>query len=317
MSVFSKFEVRGPDARGFVDSIGANRTPKAGRIGLTHALTSAGGTHSEFTVTVLADDHIYLTSAAAAEQMDEDLLRDRAQGFDASVTCVTEDFGVIGLMGPKSRDVLGASTGADLGTGFPWLSVREIVVAGIPVRALRVSYVGELGWELHVAADRMRELFLAIEEAGKPHGLGFFGAYAMNAMRLEKGYRAWGVDFTTERTPAETGAGFLIKMDHDFVGKDALAKRMEADDRWEMVLLDIENGEVDPYYAHGVIRNERVVGIVGSAAYGHRTGKTLALAYLRDRTARDGLEVEILGRRRRAQILPQVPFDPTNARMKQ
>ena len=317
MSVFSKFEVRGPDARGFVDSIGANRTPKAGRIGLTHALTSAGGTHSEFTVTVLADDHIYLTSAAAAERMDEDLLRDRVQGFDASVTRVTEDFGVIGLMGPKSRDVLGASTDADLGAGFPWLSVREIVVAGIPVRALRVSYVGELGWELHVAADRMRELFLAIEEAGKPHGLGFFGAYAMNAMRLEKGYRAWGVDFTTERTPAETGAGFLIKMDHDFVGKDALAKRMEADDRWEMVLLDIENGEVDPYYAHGVIRNERVVGIVGSAAYGHRTGKTLALAYLRDRTARDGLEVEILGRRRRAQILPQVPFDPTNARMKQ
>jgi len=139
----------------------------------------------------------------------------------------------------------------------------------------------------------------------------------MDAMRLEKGYRAWGSDFTTERTPAETGAGFLIKMDHDFVGKDALAKRMEADDRWEMVLLEIENGDVDPYYAHCVVRNGRVVGIVGSAAYGHRTGKTLALAYLRDRTARDGLEVEILGRRRRAQILPQVPFDPTNARMKQ
>ena len=116
----------------------------------------------------------------------------------------------------------------------------------------------------------------------------------MNAMRLEKGYRAWGADFTTERTPAETGAGFLINMDHDFVGKDALAKRMEADDRWEMVLLDIENGEVDPYYAHGVIRNERVVGIVGSAAYGHRTGKTLALAYLLDRTRVTGWRLKFL-----------------------
>ncbi len=316
MSFLSKFEVKGADARAFVDSIGANRAPEAGRVGLTHALTHAGGTCSEFTVAALAKDHLCLTSAAAAEEMDEDLLRDRAIGFDVTITRVTDAFGVLGLMGPKSREVLGTLTDAALDADFPWLSVREITVAGIAVRALRISYVGELGWELHVAADRMAELFLALEMAGNPHGLGFFGAYAMNAMRLEKGYRAWGSDFTTERTPAESGAGFLIRMDHDFIGKDALARRMKSEDRWEMVLLDIASGEVDPYHAHGVVQADRVVGIVTSAAYGGRTNKTLALAYLRDRTARDGLEVEILGQRRAAQILEQVPFDPGNARMK-
>ncbi len=316
MSIFSKFDVTGPDARAFVDSIGANRAPKTWRIGLTHALTAAGGTQSEFTVSVLADDYIYLTSAAAAEEMDDDLLRARAEGFDVTITRVTEDLGVLGLMGPKSRDVLSELTDADLGAGFPWLSVRGIEVSGLPVRALRMSYVGELGWELHVKTADMPALIDTVEEAGKPHGLGFFGAYAMNAMRLEKGYRAWGADFTTERTPAETGAGFMIKMGHDFIGKDALASRMQAEDRWDMVLLDLDTTEVDPYYAHGVYQGDRVVGIVTSAGFGHRTGKTLALAYLRDRSARDGLSVEILGQRRRAVVLDLPPYDPENSRMK-
>ena len=138
----------------------------------------------------------------------------------------------------------------------------------------------------------------------------------MNVMRLEKGYRAWGTDFTTERTPAETGAGLLIKLDHAFTGKAALAARMEAEDRWDMVLLEIVAGDVDPYYAHGLYQGEVCVGIVTSAAYGHRTGKTLALAYLRDRRARIGLEVEILGRRRPAALLERPPFDPDNMRLR-
>ncbi len=313
MSVFAKFEVTGPEARAFVDALGANKAPKGGRIGLTHALTPAGGTRSEFTVTALSDDHFYLTSAAAAEEMDGDLLLEHAKEFEVGVTRVTEAFGVLSLMGPKSRAVLESLTEDDLGS---WLSVREMSLGGIPLRALRVSYVGELGWELHVPAARMRDLFLLLEEAGKPHGLGFFGAYAMNAMRLEKGYRAWGTDFTTERTPAETGAGLLIKLDHAFTGKAALAARMEAEDRWDMVLLEIVAGDVDPYYAHGLYQGEVCVGIVTSAAYGHRTGKTLALAYLRDRRARIGLEVEILGRRRPAALLERPPFDPDNMRLR-
>lgn len=317
LSVFSKFEVTGADARAFVDALGCNRARKVGRVGLTHALTPAGGTQAEFTVSALAEDRFYLTSAAAAEEMDEDLLRARAEGFDIEIANVTEDFGVLGVMGPKSRAVLAGLTDADLGGGFPWLAVREIDVAGVPVRALRVSYVGELGWELHVARERMQQVFEAVEDAGREHGAGLFGAYAMNAMRLEKGYRAWGADYTTERTPAESGAGFAIDMAHDFVGKEALADRMQADDRWDMVLLEVETTEIDPYFAHGVLQGERVVGVVTSAAFGHRTGATLALAYLRDRKAREGLEVDVLGRRRVARVLDKAPYDPENLRLKQ
>ena len=315
MSVFTKFEVTGPDARAFIDALGTNRCPKVGRIGLTHALSPAGGTESEFTVTALGEDHIYLTCAAAAEERDEDLLRARAVGFDVSVTNVTEAWGVLGLMGPKSRAVLESLTSDDLGN---WLSAREITVAGIPVRALRVSYVGELGWELHMAAEHMRDLFKAIEDAGTPHGLGFFGAYAMNAMRLEKGYAAWGADFTTERTPAETGAGHLIKPEgREFIGKAALLDRMAAEDRWELVLLEVETSDIDPYYAHGVYQGEACVGIVTSAAFGHRTGKTLALAYLRDRSARSDLRVNVLGRDLSAHILERAPYDPENRKLKE
>lgn len=317
MSVFSKFEVTGPDARAFVDSLGANRAPKTGRIGLTHALTPAGGTQAEFTVAALAEDRFYLTSAAAAEEMDADLLRARIGGFDAELANVTAGRGVIGLMGPKSRDILSTLTGADLGAGFPWLGVAEIEVAGLPVRALRVSYVGELGWELHARCADMAPLFDALEAAGKPHGLGVFGAYAMNAMRLEKGYRAWGAEFTTERSPAETGMAALVRPEgRDFVGRDALLARREAPDRWEMVLLSLAVDGVDPFYAHPVLADGRPVGIVTSGGWGHRTGQALALAYLRKRGLREGLSVEILGRPVAATVLDQPPFDPANARMK-
>ena len=313
MSVFAKFDITGPDARRYVDSIGANKAPRVGRIGLTHALSPAGGTESEFTVAVLAEDHIYLTSAAAAEERDEDLLRARANGLDVIISRVTDDYGVLGVMGPNARTMLERLSSADLGS---WLSVSEVEISGIPVRAIRVSYIGELGWELHVAVNQMRDLFMVLEKTGRAFGLGYFGAYAMNAMRLEKGYPAWGADFTTERTPAETGAGHLIKMDHEFTGKAALTERMQSDDRWEMVLLEVETTDVDPYYAHGVYQQNNCVGIVTSAAHGHRTGKTLAMAYLRDRTARDNLTVEILGKMRTAQILSTPPFDPENIRMK-
>lgn len=317
LSVFSKFEVTGPQARAFVDSLGANRPPKTGQIGLTHVLTPAGGTASEFTVSALAEDRFYLTSAAAAEEMDEDLLTARSVGFAVTISNVTDSLGVLGLMGPRARDILSGLTDADLGAAFPWLSVREITLAGVAVRALRVSYVGELGWELHVARTDLPTLFDALEAAGKPHGMGLFGAHSMNSMRLEKGYRAWGADFTTERTPAESGAGDLVRPEgRSFVGRDALVQRMAADTRWEMVLLSIDTDQTDPFYSHSVFHAGKPVGVVTSGGWGHRTGKALALAYLRTRGLREGLSVEILGSRRPAQVLDQPPFDPTNERMK-
>ena len=286
LSAFSKFEITGADAPAFVERLGANRPPRAiGRIGLTHALTEAGGIASELTVTRLAAHRYYLTSAAAAKRHDEDLLRRHAASFaDADVVNRTEDLGVLGLMGPEARTVLGALTDSDLDpAAFPWLSARAVRVGTVEAWALRVSCAGECGWELHVALADLPTLHETLCAAGATVGLRPFGAYAMNSMRLEKGYRAWGADLTTERTPLEAGLGHLVRTEgREFAGREALLARAGSPSAWRMALLSIEpDGDADPFYTHTVWRGERAIGIVTSAAPGHRTGLALALAYLR------------------------------------
>ena len=348
LSAFAKFEIAGADAGAFVERLGANRPPRMdGRIGLTHVLTGAGGVASEFTVTRLAGDRYYLTSAAAAERHDEDVLRRHAAAFaDVEVLNRTEHLGVLGLMGPESRTVLGALTDADLGDdAFPWLAARTIRAGGVETRTLRVSYVGEYGWELHVAMADLPALHEALCAAGHPVGLRPFGAYAMNSMRLEKGYRAWGADLTTERTPIESGLGRLVRSeDREFTGRDTLLARAGSPgcvsssssaptallasagspDAWRMVLLSMEpDADADPFYTHTVWKGGRPVGIVTSGAPGHRTGTVLALAYLRPEAAKTdapgtngALEVSILGRRSRARVLDAPPYDPDNDRLR-
>ena len=362
LSAFSKFEIAGADATACMERLGANRPPRAiGRIGLIHALTGAGGVASEFTVTRLAADRYYLTSAAAAERHDEDLLRRHAASFaDVRVTNRTEHLGILGLMGPEAPTVLGALADADLdGEAFPWLSARTLRIdaaeagtarAGTTVeaRALRVSYAGECGWELHVAMADLPALHEALRRAGAAVGLRPFGAYAMNSLRLEKGYRAWGADLTTERTPLEAGLDHLVRTEgREFAGREALLVRAASPSAWRMALLSVEpDGDADPFHTHTVWQDGRAVGIVTSAAPGHRTGTVLALAYLRPeadsrerrvpaghgrparRSDRDGipesggnggsgaLDISILGRRRPAQVLADPPYDPAGTRLR-
>ena len=328
LSAFAKFDVAGPDATAFVERLGANRPPREiGRIGLTHVLTEAGGVASEFTITRIAADRYYLTSAALAERHDEDVLRRHTAAFtDVEVVNRTEHLGVLGLAGPEARSVLGAVTDADLDdAAFPWLSARTIRIGAVETRALRVSYVGELGWELHVAMADLPVLHEALCAAGDPVGLTPFGAYAMNSMRLEKGYRAWGTDLTTERTPIESGLGRLVRAaGREFTGREALLSRAGSRDAWRMVLLSLEpDADADPFHTHTVWKGGQPVGIVTTGAPGHRTGTVLALAYLRPESAQaeargtgDGLEVSLLGRRRRARVLDAPPWDPGNARLR-
>ena len=328
LSAFAKFEVAGADATAFMQRLGANRPPRAvGRIGLTHVLTEAGGVASELTVTRLAANRYYLTGAAAAERHDEDVLRRHAAAFaDVEVRNRTEHLGVLGLAGPAARTVLGALTDAGLDdAAFPWLSARTIRVGAVEVRALRVSYVGELGWELHVAMTDLPALHETLCAAGDPLGLKPFGAYAMNSMRLEKGYRAWGADLTTERTPIESGLGRLVRTTgREFTGRTALLARAESAHAWRMVLLSLEpDADADPFYTHTVWRDGQPIGIVTSGAPGHRTDTMLALAYLRPESTHagapdptGGLEVSLLGRRRRARVLDAPPYDPADARLR-
>ena len=193
------------------------------------------------------------------------------------------------------------------------------------VKILRVSYVGELGYELHAKMADLPPLFDALEEAGKAFGMGYYGAYAANSMRLEKGYRAWGSDLTTERDLVETGLSVFCKTEgRDFLGRSALEDRLQQSGRWQMKLLSIESDQQDPFYAHSLYVGDEPVGVVTSGGYGHRSQKTLALAYLSDpeeaikADAGEGspLEIRILNKRYQATILDEVPFDPKNVRLK-
>lgn len=322
LSAFAKFEVTGPDALAFAESLGANRAPRRdGRIGLTHALTPAGGVASEFTVTRLSADRIYLTSAAAAERHDHDLLRVRARGHDVAITNRTEALGILAVTGPRARAILTPLADADLSnTAFPWLSAVEMSVAGIAVRALRVSFAGELGWELHVPMNRLGALHDSLTQAGPAHGLRPAGTYALNALRLEKGYRAWGADLTTERTPLEAGLDALVRAEgRTFIGREAMLGRA---DPWRMELLELAcEGDLLPHAAHAVMQECRPVGIVTSGAYGHRVSKMLALAYLRPGVVAppEGgapLTVDLLGTEVAVEILAEPPYDPRSQRQR-
>jgi dimethylglycine dehydrogenase len=324
LSAFSKYELRGPGALAFLEGLGANRPPRRdGGVGLLQVLTPAGGVASEFTVTRLSAERFYLVSAAAAERHDLDLLTARSRGADGvTVENLTTARGVLAVAGPHARDILSQVTDADLGNAaFPWLTAREIEAAGVRALALRVSYVGELGWELHHELADQAPLFDALVAAGEAYGLAPFGAYAMNALRLEKGYRAWGMDLSTERTPLEAGFAPFVKTDgRDFVGRDSMLARTASGEAWRMTLLEIVTADADPFAGHAVMAGETLVGLVTSGAYGHRVDKALALAYLDPRAlaaaGSERLFVVILEDPRPARILEKAPYDPDNARMR-
>ncbi len=315
LTAFAKFQVTGKDALASIDTLGANHAPaRNGRIGLTHVLTPSGGIASEFTVTRLADDHLYLTSAAAARRQDADVLRTHCASFDAAeVRDLTEAFGILALMGPSSRQVLQALSSEDLSNAsFPWLSARVMDVAGVQTTALRVSYAGELGWELHVPMANMAELYEALVREGGPADLVHFGAFALNSMRLEKGYRAWGMDLGTERTPLEAGLERLVRPEH----RAALAAKRDAPFRME--LLALENDGPDPFALHPVYSGDQVAGLVTSGGFGHRTQMKLALAYLQPGKLDSNapLSVRVLGQKLPARVLDAPPFDPQNVRLR-
>ena len=322
LSSFAKFEVSGRDAAALLDRLFANRLPRrAGGIALAHMLTEAGRIESECTVTRLADDRFYLLSAAVAELHDLDLLEQgRRTGERAEIANVTDDFGVLVLTGPRAREVLARLTDADLANAaFPWLTAREIAVAGVPLRALRVSYAGELGWELHTPMAELAKVYDALMAAGQAHGIANFGAYALNSLRLEKAYKGWGAELTNEITMIEADMERFVRMDKgDFVGREALARRKEEGIALKCVYLRVDDGDADPRGNEPVYDGERIVGVSTSGGYGHAVGQTLAFAYVEPRLAAPGSRVAlgILGERRGAEVLAEPAYDPANAHLR-
>ncbi|MBT5414991.1 MAG: GcvT family protein, partial [Rhodospirillaceae bacterium] len=317
LSAFGKIDVSGPNAETFLDRMVANRVPRrTGGIVLTHMLNRLGTIEAEMTVARMEDDRFYLLFAAFHELRVRDwLVRHRRPGEQVEIANVSEDFGCLVLSGPRARNILGTIT-PDLldNEGFPWLRAREIKAAGITVRALRLSYVGELGWELHVPMAGMARVYDALREAGRPHGLGNFGSYALNAMRLEKGFKGTS-ELTNEVTLPEAEVMRFVKLDKgDFVGRAATVASLGSPPRWRCAYLAIEAGDADCNGGDAVFADGKVVGAVSSGAYGHCVGRSLAFAYLKPDCAAPGteLEVQILDTRRPAVVLGKPAYDPAS-----
>jgi dimethylglycine dehydrogenase len=322
LSTFAKFEVTGPGAKAFLDRICANRVPtREGGIALGHFLNENGFVESEMTITRLGPERYYILSAAAAQLYDMDQLRWRLEPGEAvEIADLTDAYGVLVLAGPRARDLLATATSADLSNAaFRWLTGREIEAAGVPgVRALRVNYVGELGWELHVPMERMPALFDALMRAGKPHGLRLFGTYAMNSLRMEKAYRAWGGELTNEITMIEGDMERFLDLGKDFVGKAATLRSKRVGPRSKLVYLAIDAADSDCLGNEPVYAEDRLVGVTTGGAYGHAVKQSLAFAYVEPALARAGqdFEIEMQGDRRAARIIPQPAWDPRNERLK-
>ncbi len=321
LSTFAKVEVTGPDAAAWLDRICANQPPRRdGGMALTHLLNDNGFIEAEITVTRLAADRFYLLSGAAAQLHDLDNLRWRiASGERVAVADVTDAFGTLVLAGPRARAVLAACTDAELSNAaFRWLTAREATVAGVDgVRLLRMTYVGELGWELHVPRAGMAAVFDALTEAGAAHGLSLFGTVAMNMLRLEKAYRGWGSELTAEVDMIEASMERFLRLDNRaFIGRDATLRRQAQGPRMKLVLLAVDAADADCLGNEPVYAGERLAGLTTSGGYGPAVGQSLAFAYVAPELAAAdaALDVLLLGERRSARVLADAPWDPDNLR---
>ncbi|MEO0496705.1 MAG: aminomethyltransferase family protein, partial [Pseudomonadota bacterium] len=322
MTAFAKMEVTGPGARDWLNYVFANSVPKtAGRIALCHLLTPAGGVRSEFTVYEWAPGRFYLVSAGAFELHDHDTLR-RHLPDDGSVelTPITGKYGVLVLAGPKSRDILSKVTHADLSNqAFKWLSAKEIDVGLCRAHALRVNFVGELGWELHHPMEMQTQIFDTLMEAGAGHGLKPFGIRAMDAMRLEKSYRLIPREMSIEYSAYESALDRFIKMDKPFVGRDGLAQWEKNGRDWAFVTLEVSGvTDADARGSEVILKDGEMIGRATSGGYGFRVGKSLAMAMVKPEFAAEGttMDIVILGEKRQASVVSESPFDPTNERLR-
>jgi dimethylglycine dehydrogenase len=321
LTPFTKHEVTGPGAEAWLEGLVANKVPtKTGRIALCHALTRRGGIRSEFTITKLADEHYYLVSAGAAERYDADYLL-RSLPHDGSVTLrnITTSRGCFVLAGPRAREVLAKLTDMALdNAAFPWLTGRIAEIALAPaVYALRVNFVGALGWELHFPIEYAHHLFDAVFAAGKEFGIGMVGMRAMESLRMEKSYRMWGTDLTRDYTPFEAGLERFVRMNKGpFIGREALERQLSTGVPHRFVTLEVHDvADADPLGNEPLFDNKgAIVGRATSGYYGHELQKSLAIGYLRSESAEAGAElaIEILGERKRASLLVDSPFDPEN-----
>jgi 4-methylaminobutanoate oxidase (formaldehyde-forming) len=285
-SSFAKFEMTGRDAAKALSWICANDVARApGRLTYTQLLNSRGGIECDLTVARLADDRFYIVTGTGFRTHDFAWIAQNVPaGSDARLSDVTEQWGTLSLFGPRARDVLAAATDADISNAaFPFGHVREIAVAGVMVRALRVTYVGELGWELHTPIGDTGTVFDALMAAGTAHGIAPAGYRAIESLRLEKGYRAWGADITPNDDPFQAGLGWAVKMKSGlpFLGRDALEKKGAAPLVKRLATFTVADPSVSLFGRETIYRNGERVGYLASGGWGYTIGASIGMGYVR------------------------------------
>ncbi len=318
---FVKFEVSGPEAAKALNWISGNDVAgEVGRVVYTQWLNDRGGIEQDLTVTRLAEDRFMVVSGSGAPIRDATHLRRALRDKDAVFSDITEEVTMLGVMGPNSRTLLSDLTETDLSNeAFPFGSAKHIEVAGHPVLALRVTYVGELGWELYVPWDEAGSVFDALVDKGSTHGLSHAGYHAMNSLRLEAGYRHWGHDISDEDTPLEAGLGFAVAWDKPggFIGREALLAKREGPIRRRLVQFRLEHPELMLYHDEPIYRDGTLVGRTMSGAWSYTENRCLAMGYVShqdgvDRAHVDSgtFEIEVAGERVPATASLRPFYDP-------
>ena len=323
MSAFAKCEISGPGAEAWLDQLLTNAVPKkVGRVTLSYLLTSKGGVRSEFTVYKIAPQRYYLVSAGAYERHDHDYLK-KAMPRDGSVSFerLTTSMGVLVLAGPRARDALSKITDADLSNeAFPWLTGKKISLGLAQVEALRVNFIGELGWEIHHPIEMQNYIFDLLMEAGAEFEIKPFGIRAMTAMAIEKSYKLIPRELSVEYSAYESGLDRFVSLKKPgFFGKDALLAWRESGAANTLVTMEVHGvTDADARGSEAIYKDGEIVGRVTSGGYGWRVGKSLALAMIRPDLAVENAEFEIaiLGKRHKATLIPDSPFDPENTALR-
>ena len=323
MTAFAKCRISGPGAENFLDYLVANRIPnKIGQIGLCHALNSQGGIHSEFTILRESVDSFYLVSAGALQRLDHDYIR-KFMPIDGSVEYkhLTDAMGVLVLAGPKSRALLNKVSNADFSNeAFRWLTAKNIEIDGCQLNAMRVNYVGELGWELHHPIEHQNQIFDALFSAGEELGLKPFGIRAMDTMRLEKSYRMVGTELSIEYSAYESAMDRFICLEKaDFIGRDNLIKWQKKGGENQLVTLEIDEiKDADVLGNNALTLNGELVGRATGGGFGFRVNRSLALAMVKPKYAVLGSEfsIDILGENYPAKVIADSPFDGKNERLR-
>ncbi len=319
MSAFAKCRISGPGAESFLDNLVANKIPqKNGRVNLCHALNTKGGVLSEYTIAKEKNDSFYIVSAGAFQRLDHDWIK-KWMPKDRSVTFenLTNSIGVLVVAGPKARDLMKKVSKTDFSnSNFPWLSSKKIEVGLAPTIAMRMNFVGELGWELHHPIEYQNHIFDVLMKAGEEFGLKPFGIRAMDSLRIEKTYKLVGTEMSIEYSPLESGLDRFVHLNKgNFIGRDELVAWQQKGFKNKLVTLEVMDIEdADALGNNPIYKDEKVIGRATGGNYGFRVQKSLAIAMVEPKYAKVGTELnmDILGKIHPVKVIEDSPYDPNN-----